>query len=92
LKQLEEALDQQLGVEMKTQAEDLLSTLEKLGDEVEKLKEGKNLGELEAKKRRILMIARLLQHEQALQKEVDELEMLKPLQDAVKGPDEKDAG
>lgn len=92
LKQLEEALDQQLGVEMKTQAEDLLSTLEKLGDEVEKLKEGKNLGELEAKKRRILMIARLLQHEQALQKEEDEMEILKPLQEAVKGPDEKDAG
>jgi hypothetical protein len=93
LKQLEAALDQQLGVEMKSQAEDLLDLLAKLADEVESLREGKNLGELERKKRSILMIARRLQHDQALTSEGDDLEMLKPLQEAVKGAAaEKDAG
>ncbi|MBI5759529.1 MAG: hypothetical protein HZA46_13505 [Planctomycetales bacterium] len=92
LAQLVQALEEELGVEMKTQAEDLLALLDKLADEVERLKEGKNLGDLEKKKLRILMIARRLQTDQGLQKDEDDLEMLKPLQDAVKGAVEKDAG
>jgi hypothetical protein len=93
LAKLEAALEEELGVQMKDQAKDLLDTLEKLADEVEVLKEGKNLEELGAAKRRVLMLARRLQHDQGLASDGSELEILKPLQDAVKGAEaEKDAG
>lgn len=88
LKQLETALDEQLGGEMKTKAEDLLAMVTKLADEVESLKDGKNLGDLERRKLNILKIAKRLQVEQGLQKDEDEVEMLK---DAVKGTEEKEA-
>ena len=76
LAQLVLALEVELGVSMKTQAEDLLALLDKLADEVERLKVGKNLGDLEKKKLRILTIARRLQTDQGLKSDGSDIEVL----------------